>query len=224
MTIALAIFHRLRGRARARLGVSNKLNGNGMCFTVETLRRVPHEAFSIAEDLEYGIALGRAGIAVAYADEAEVRAEMVSTAKAAESQRERWEGGRAPMRRLYGWPLLRDALRQRSALLLDLALDVLVPPLSTIAIATLLLAVLSLVAVALGLPTWAALPGLAALLVLVLHVLRGVSLSGLGLQGWLDLALAPGYVIWKVLLKLKRKPAGDEWIRTTREPPRGPQA
>jgi len=222
VTIALAIFHRLRGRARARLGVSNKLNGNGMCFTVPTLRRVPHEAFSIAEDLEYGIALGRAGIAVAYADEAEVRAEMVSTAKASESQRQRWEGGRAQMRRLYGWPLLRDALQQRSSLLLDLALDVLVPPLTTVALAVVGFAALSLLAVWLGLPGWVAALGLLALATLVLHVLRGVVLSGLGLRGWLDLALAPGYVIWKLLLPLRRKAAKDEWIRTTREPPAGP--
>ena len=222
VTIALAIFHRLRGRARARLGVSNKLNGNGMCFTVPTLRRVPHEAFSIAEDLEYGIALGRAGIAVAYADEAEVRAEMVSTAKASESQRQRWEGGRAQMRRLYGWPLLRDALQQRSSLLLDLALDVLVPPLTAVALAVVGFAALSLLAVWLGLPGWVAALGLLALATLVLHVLRGVVLSGLGLRGWLDLALAPGYVIWKLLLPLRRKAAKDEWIRTTREPPAGP--
>jgi len=222
VTIALAIFHRLRGRARARLGVSNKLNGNGMCFTVPTLRRVPHEAFSIAEDLEYGIALGRAGIAVAYADEAEVRAEMVSTAKASESQRQRWEGGRAQMRRLYGWPLLRDALQQRSSLLLDLALDVLVPPLTTVALAVVGFAALSLLAVWAGLPGWVAALGLLALATLVLHVLCGVVLSGLGLRGWLDLALAPGYVIWKLLLPLRRKAAKDEWIRTTREPPAGP--
>jgi len=193
-----------------------------MCFTVPTLRRVPHEAFSIAEDLEYGIALGRAGIAVAYADEAEVRAEMVSTAKASESQRQRWEGGRAQMRRLYGWPLLRDALQQRSSLLLDLALDVLVPPLTAVALAVVGFAALSLLAVWLGLPGWVAALGLLALATLVLHVLRGVVLSGLGLRGWLDLALAPGYVIWKLLLPLRRKAAKDEWIRTTREPPAGP--
>lgn len=217
VTIALAIFHRLRGRARARLGVSNKLNGNGMCFTAATLRRVPHEAFSIAEDLEYGIALGRAGIAVSYADEAEVRAEMVSTAKAAESQRQRWESGRAQMRQLYGWPLLGAAFRQRSALLLDLALDVLVPPLSTVALFTLLLAALGLLLAWFTGIALFALPGLLALAALLLHVLRGVVLSGLGLQGWLDLALAPGYVVWKLLLRFQRKGPKDEWVRTTRE-------
>ena len=102
-----------------------------MCFTHAVLREVPHEAFSIVEDLEYGIRLGRAGHRVHYAWEAEVLGEMVSGEKASRSQRRRWEGGRWAMTRQFGLPLLaRGACASATRVLLDLAMDLLVPPLS----------------------------------------------------------------------------------------------
>ena len=214
MTIALAMIHRLRGRGRERLGVSGGLKGNGMCFSLATLRRVPHQSFSLVEDLEYAIQLGRAGIRVAYVDEAEVLGEMVSTGEAAASQRQRWEGGRRALVREHGWPLLRRAIAQRSGLLLDLAFDVLVPPLATLVLFATLLALVAATAMVLmgSCAFWFALLPLAALL---LYVLRGVAVSGLGLQGWLDLAFAPFYVLWKLSLRLK--PADKDWVRTQRE-------
>ncbi len=109
-----------------------------MCFTLETLRRVPHNAFSLVEDLEYGVALGRAGIRVWYADEAEVRADMVASEKASRSQRQRWEGGRFQFAREHG-------------------------------------------------------------------------------ATWLDLAAAPGYVLWKLSLVLRRRAAPKAWVRTERD-------
>lgn len=217
-TIALAIFHRLRGRGREALGLSCGLRGNGMCFTVDTLRRVPHRAFSIVEDLEYGIQLGRAGIRVEYVDEAEVRGEMVSSARAARSQRRRWEGGRARMARIHGLPLLIEAVRRRSLLLLDLALDLLIPPLGVIAVASLLLAVAGAVLGGMGRvhPLLAGAAWVPAS-ILVLHVVRGAVLSGLGWRAAAALAAAPVYVLWKLSLKLRARTDAASWVRTDRE-------
>ena len=219
VTIALAIFHRLRGRGRERLGVSSGLRGNGMCFTLETLRVVPHNAFSLVEDLEYGVALGRAGIRVWYADEAEVRADMVATEQASRSQRQRWEGGRLHFARQNGAPLLLQALRERSPLLLDLAADVLTPPLGYFGLGAGVLALIAIVAW-----TWAGVANVVLLLacvplaVLLVHLARGVSLSGLGARAWLDLAAAPVYVLWKISLLLRRRAgASGAWVRTKRE-------
>lgn len=218
ITIALAIFHRLRGRGREALGVSCGLRGNGMCFTAGALRAVPHRAFSIVEDLEYGIQLGRAGIRVHYADEAEVLGEMVSSEQSARSQRQRWEGGRGQMARAHGWPLLRDALRQRSALLFDLAMDVLVPPLSSVGLAAIVLAIAGIVLRGLGaVGSPAAAIALIPALILIVHVARGVALSRLGWRGWAALASAPGYVLWKLLLKFRHRPDAQAWVRTDRE-------
>lgn len=217
-TIAMTLMHRLRSRGRERLGVSCGLRGNGLCLRCDVLREVPYCSFSIVEDLEYSIALGRAGISVAYVDEAEVHAEMVSSAKAAESQRGRWENGRAQLRSELAWPLLKQSIAQRNKVLLDLAVDLITPPIATLAVSAIALLTLALVLLSLGLSSWfAALLPTVSLGFLILHVLRGISLSGLGLQGWLDLAFAPGYVAWKLLLKLRRKSAGNEWVRTDRE-------
>lgn len=219
MTIALALFHKVRSQGRERLGVSCGLRGNGMCFSHALLRQVPHEAFSIVEDLEYGIRLGQAGYRVHYAWEADALGEMVSSEKAARSQRRRWEGGRLAMMRQYGLPLLAESLRKRSGVLFDLAMDLLVLPLSYVGLATVVLAagagVLSWWQGGVALSAWAA---LACVLFLGGYVLRGWWLSGLGARGLLDLARAPFYVAWKVWLLLRRpEEKKGEWVRTARE-------
>jgi cellulose synthase/poly-beta-1,6-N-acetylglucosamine synthase-like glycosyltransferase len=220
MRIALAMFHQVRSIGRERLKVSAGLRGNGMCFRTSLLREVPHEAYSLVEDLEYGIRLGRRGFRVAYAFDAEVLGEMVSGESASRSQRNRWEDGRAQMLKLHGWPLLRDALKQRSGLLFDLAMDVLVPPLSRVVGFAMLGAVASAALLFFaGHGAWASGVYGLALSALGLYVFAGWLHSGTGLRGLLDLALAPAYVAWKVVLAFQR-PKGQkpgEWVRTTRE-------
>jgi 1,2-diacylglycerol 3-beta-glucosyltransferase len=222
MAIGMALFHKVRSLGRERLGVSCGLRGNGMCFTHAIIRQVPHEAFSIVEDLEYGIRLGQAGQRVHYAWEAEALGEMVSSEKASRSQRRRWEGGRAAMMRQYGLPLLAEGLRKRDKVLVDLAMDLLVPPLSWVVLSAGGLlgasAALSLWRGQLALSTW---PAAASALALVLYVLRGWWLSGMGTQGLLALARAPVYVAWKLWLMLSRpEEKKGEWVRTTREAPK----
>lgn len=212
MSIALALFHGVRSLARERLALSCGLRGNGMCFTHELLDRVPYNAFSIVEDVEYGIRLGEAGIRVHYVAEAEVLGEMVTSEKASRSQRQRWEGGRKALSRAEGWRLLSRALAAKDKVLLDLAADLLVPPLARIAAAC-----------ALGLgaaflfhaPLAGGLFGYASLC-LGAYVARGWMLSGTGARGLLDLALAPAYIAWKAALALRPSSRG-EWVRTARE-------
>jgi 1,2-diacylglycerol 3-beta-glucosyltransferase len=220
MKIAFTAFHEVRSRGRARLGVSSGLRGNGMCFTRSTLLAVPHDAFSVVEDLEYGIRLGRSGIAVEYAPEAVVLAEMPTESKQAASQRQRWEGGRAAIRRSHGPRLLADALRTRDKILLDLAADVLVPPLGQLTAATLAAtAVSAAVTGGRGRSTKILVGSLAAIAV---HVARGWRLSGTGVRGLLDLARAPWLVAWKLISKRrsvsKVSTTGEptEWVRTVR--------
>jgi 1,2-diacylglycerol 3-beta-glucosyltransferase len=217
IAIAFGAFHIVRSRGRERLAVSAGLRGNGMCFSTRVLRAVPHEAYSIVEDVEYGIRLAESGHRVFYADEAHVYGEMVSSAKAASSQRARWEGGRAALTHKYGKRLLRAGL-QGNRVLLDLAVDVFVPPLSRIAVA----AVAGLVAA----ETLSLLLGgfsvsrtlfASSVACVVVYVLRGWTVSGTGLRGLFDLALAPVYVIWKATLSRRRAPDNAEWVRTTRE-------
>lgn len=216
IAIAKGAFHRVRSRARERLGVSAGIRGNGWCVTHALLRRVPFQAYSLTEDVEYGIALGLAGVRVCYADEASADADMETNGRAAASQRRRWEQGRFQLVRRFAVPLLRRALTQRSRLHLDLALDLLVAPLSWLAVGTLLLA-----ALALGLGAWSGAyagwlaPPLLCALSLLLYVLRGWRLSDTGTRGLADLVGAPFFIAWKLLTLLQRQ-RSQEWVRTQR--------
>ncbi|MBK8410142.1 MAG: hypothetical protein IPL19_19470 [Sandaracinaceae bacterium] len=99
---------------------------------------------------------------------------------------------------------------------LDLAMDVLVPPL-----------VGSIAAVALGLAhpgaRFAAIPWLISLGFVIAYVLRGWMLSGVGARGLLDLVWAPIYMTWKIWLALTSpRQRSDVWVRTTREGTKAP--
>jgi 1,2-diacylglycerol 3-beta-glucosyltransferase len=223
MAVALAMFHTLRSNARERLSLSAGLRGNGMCFTRECLTRFPQRAFGLVEDVEQGIALGRAGVRVVAVVDAHVLGEMVSSAQASESQRRRWEEGRAKLTRDVGPRLWREALSSRSVLLFDLAMDLLVPPLSTVALlvafglvvegARVIVRVSSgvggidTVSIVAMLPTAG----------LLLYVGRGMQLSGLGWRSLVVVARAPAYVAWKIGLKLRGRAKDDVWVRTSRE-------
>lgn len=218
IALAHGAFHGVRSRARERLGLSCGLRGNGWCVSHRALRAVPYRAFSLTEDLEYGIALGLAGERVHYADEAHADAEMASGEKIAQRQRQRWEDGRFDLIRAQALPLLRTALRTRSALCLDLAVDLLVLPLSYVALNVAALAAAAALAswwdASLRAWLW---PAAVSGLFLAAYVLRGWQLSGRGAAGLLDLLRAPAFILWKMLRVLRRHDRG-EWAPTRRDP------
>lgn len=216
ITIAMGTFHIVRSRARERLGLSCGIRGNGWCVTHALLRAVPYRFFSLGEDVEFGIALGLSGHRVEYAGEAHANADMASTEKTARSQRQRWEQGRFQAIRACTAPLLRAAVRGRSLICLDLACDLLVPPLSYLVVNLLLLCLTAGLLVTFGLASslwmWLALGCVAALM---LHVLRGWQLSGIGVMGLGALVHVPEFIFWRIRILLGKK--SGEWVRTERE-------
>jgi 1,2-diacylglycerol 3-beta-glucosyltransferase len=217
MTIALASFHGVRSVARERLGLSCGLRGNGMGFSRAVLEAHPPKAFSIVEDLEYGIQLGYAGIRVQYVDEATVVGHMAVSENAARTQRRRWERGRQALVREHVGPLLAAAWRRKDPCLLDLALDLLVPPIGQIVMLAAAGLAVSLAAARFGVTVAPWVWG-ASLVAIAAHVARGWSFSGMGWRGLLDLLWAPVYIIWKLSLRFGDKgKAPQEWVRTKRE-------
>jgi len=217
ITIAKGAFHIVRSRARERMGLSCGIRGNGWCVTHQLLARVPYQAFSLTEDLEYGIDIGLAGYRVAYADEARADADMVSSEAIASKQRQRWEAGRFLLVRSRTAGLLKMALRRRDAVCTDLALDLLVLPLSYVALNVLGLTVLSVLASLLNLaPIGFLWIGLGCCCCLVAYVARGWWLSGVGARGFIDLLGVPWFLLWKVLLMVRRGKS-KEWVKTGRE-------
>jgi cellulose synthase/poly-beta-1,6-N-acetylglucosamine synthase-like glycosyltransferase len=207
LSIAKASFHIVRSRGRERLGLSCGIRGNGWAVTHKLLE----------QDLEYGIDLGMAGLRVAYADEAHSDAEMVSGEKDSRKQRQRWEQGRFQLIRTRTLPLLRKACSAPSFVCLDLALDLLVLPVSYIYlnIAVLLGVAVFAASQVPALHSWVWL-GTGCAAVAVLYILRGWQLSGAGLRGLLDLARAPFFLAWKLLVMFSRRNS-KEWVRTKRE-------
>ena len=224
LAVAFACFHDVRSSGRETLGLSCGLRGNGMVFTRLALETVPHRSASLVEDLEHGMDLADAGIRVAYVDGASVLAEMPGTDEGSRSQRDRWERGRAALRpRALG--MLGSGVRNRDACRVDLAADVLVPPLGTVAMLT-----LGSVAVAIGTSLFrrridpSVLPAAVAVVGLGSHVASGWRASGTGRRGLFALARVPAYVLWKVRRRSAAAEAGPSappWVRTMRNAERG---
>jgi cellulose synthase/poly-beta-1,6-N-acetylglucosamine synthase-like glycosyltransferase len=217
LTIAKASFHIVRSRARERLGLSCGIRGNGWCVTHRLLRRVPYRSVSLTEDVEYGNLLGLSGVRVHYVDEAFSNAEMVSGADNAVRQRQRWEQGRFEQVRSMTPSLLRAAVLRRDPVCLDLALDLLVLPLSYVVLNSLVFFVFAAAATAFwpALVVWLVV-SLACMAAIVAYVLRGWQLSGIGWRGLADLARAPAFLLWKLVLMLRRRER-VVWARTERE-------
>ena len=129
----------------------------------------------------------------------------------------RWESGRKSMLKSHVRPLLRDGWAKKSGVLFDLAVDLLIPPLSYLALGGAGLLALGLLISLTGTLAAATL-GAGALCVtsLGLYAARGWWLSETGVRGLAMLAAAPLYVAWKVAL-MRKQSAPREWVRTQRE-------
>jgi len=210
MSVGNRAFNVFRARGRERLGLSCGVYGNGFGVRRETLEQVPYLAASIVEDLEYHLALVRAGRRIRFVETTSVYGETPSARRAAKSQRTRWEGGRLRMIREHAPGLAMDVLRGRWACLEPL-LDLLLLPL---AFHVVLLSVAA--AGPLGVIRAAGLIGLALTaihLAVALLVADGTWKEALALCG------APVYILWKLLLVpglARASGANAGWVRTER--------
>lgn len=219
--VALTAMHVVRSTARARLGLSAGLKGNGMAFTRALLAATRHAAYSRTEDLEFGVQLALSGVRVDYAGDATVWGDMPSSELVATRQRERWIGGRVEIAQTYLRRLTRKALRLRSLMLADVAIDLVVPPVSVLAVSTAAGTAVSLAALAAG-----ALPAAGGVMLavwgtaftaLAVHVLDAAVRSGQVLQLVGVMTELPRYAIDKLRITLRApRHFGSAWVRTAR--------
>ncbi|GIV88773.1 MAG: glycosyl transferase [Chloroflexus sp.] len=211
--VALIVLHYLRPLGRMVLGGSTGLKGNGMVFAADILRRYRWTA-SLTEDIEYHMTLILAGERAMFAPDAVVWAEMPDSLRAAQSQNERWERGRLEMVRRYVPQLLREGLRRRSFLLIDAAIEQLIPPFSVVTGMSVLVA---LIAIVLREPAALALTGFI-IGGQVVYVLSGLLLVRAPWSIYRSLLFTPFFLGWKLWLYIRLllgvKPR--DWIRTTR--------
>jgi cellulose synthase/poly-beta-1,6-N-acetylglucosamine synthase-like glycosyltransferase len=212
--------NRIRNQAKTNLGLSARLMGDAMCFHRCVLEAHPWtHASSLAEDREYGIHLATQGIRVVYAPEAVSAGQATARWKDAGPQRLRWYGGVFELQRRYVHPLLTAAWRDKNLAALDLALELLLPPFSTLA----LLAVASTVAASLlvsaGLTTRVvAVVATCLLFLTMVFPVIGLAVEHAPPSAYRALLHGPVYALWRFSIGLRAtlRRGNVPWIRTRR--------
>ncbi|MCC5941171.1 MAG: glycosyltransferase family 2 protein [Balneolaceae bacterium] len=218
--IGFLLHNYVKPLGRKVLNLNMGLRGNGMCFSTEVLREVPWKAWSLTEDLEYGLNLILSGIKIDFAPEATVFAQMPVEAKNAESQRSRWELGRLQIIRMYTAKFLIRAFKKRSASYFDVFIDLVTPPFVNM----MLLVMISLMAIfglwifeivaTYHLFMWALLA-----LTGIVYFFIGMYVSGADKNLYKSLLHLPVYIFWKIKVYINAYRKGKEidWIRTERD-------
>lgn len=220
MGLALRAFNVVRPLGRDRLGLSVGILGNGFGLRADTLRAVPYLASSVVEDLEYHLALVESGRRVRFLNGTTVFGEMPVRGAGVKTQRSRWEGGRLRIMVQKAPALLRRVFAGRLRFLEPL-LELLLLPLA-FHVVLVAMAVTAPIAVVRGV-------GLVELGIVLLHLAAAIVVGGGGWRDVATLAVAPFYVLWKLMLipaTLRNARSDNAWVRTQRNaetPPSPPQ-
>lgn len=220
--IGFTLYNYVRPLGQRVLGFPTGLRGNGMCFSVEALRKVPWDAYSTTEDLEYGLKLLLNEVDVVFAPEAIGYNVVPENAQNAESQRERWEMGRIPVLKKYFGKLLKALFSKRSFKVFDALVNLVTPPLVNMMLFVVMMAAVSLILVLTGVQStmlyfwlWMVLFGMG-----LFHALAGLYAADADRSLYKSLIYVPRYALWKLYLYGKVifvKGTTTEWVRTVRE-------
>ena len=151
--------NRMVQQARRRLGWSADLGGTGMCLTADALAAAGGFGAGLTEDADLGVRLALAGIPVIWVHDLRVRDEKPADVGVAVRQRARWMAGKRAVAERRAPMLLRRAVDERDVGSFDLALRLVQPGRSFVALTTATLAVAAAVTRGRALlrwPVWAA--------------------------------------------------------------------
>lgn len=200
-------------RARDHWGLLVRLRGTGMVLRRSLLARFRFRA-PASEDLVYSLDLCRAGVRVRHVDEARLRSQNAGSWRVAADQKVRYEAGRAAAAREAVGALVRT----RSRAGLEAAWFLMSPPVATAAV---LLLIPVVVGVA-GSTPWLAVVGAGGLVALVGVVVSAATMAGIGWRILVALAVAPLYLVWKIVVSIRAAVAVargiDEFGATARVP------
>lgn len=218
--IGFLLYNYVKPMGRKALGFDMGLRGNGMCFSADILRKYPWQAWSLTEDLEYGLYLMLNGVRIDFAPEANIWAQMPGQAKNAENQRTRWEMGRYPLIKKYAPQLLKNFFTKASFKYLDTFLELITPPLVNLLLFIVFMFLMNISLLFFGLNTFTFAAIWLGLIVLGgLHLLLGMIAAGADKQMYKSILYIPVYVFWKLKVYASAfiKGRNRQWIRTTRE-------
>lgn len=218
--IGFLLYNYVKPLGRKVLGLNMGLRGNGMCFDVDVLREIPWQAWSLTEDVEYGLVLLLRGISIDFAPEAVVYAQMPTKASNAESQRSRWEIGRFQIIRSYMPKFLYKAIVKGSPAYFDVFIELITPP-----FVNMMFMVMCIFSAGFILWLLALLPAVHLLmwgLLLTtgfLYLFIGLYVGGADKALYKSLLRLPLYIFWKLKVYITALKRGSEkkWIRTERD-------
>jgi cellulose synthase/poly-beta-1,6-N-acetylglucosamine synthase-like glycosyltransferase len=139
----------------ATLNLPCQLMGSGMAFPWHVIRAADLASGWIVEDLKLGLDLAAAGHPPLFCPSARVSSQFAASARGADTQRRRWEQGHIVTILKIAPRLLYVAISRSNLGLVALTLDLIVPPLSLLAVLLILMFVITGVAAALGLASTA---------------------------------------------------------------------
>ncbi|RXZ84128.1 glycosyltransferase [Paenibacillaceae bacterium] len=114
--------NRLWQLSRTNLNMANYLGGTGMCFQTELLKEMGWGATSLVEDLEFSMRCIKQGVNPVLNYDAKVFDEKPLTFQASARQRLRWMQGHFNVARRFFFPLMWQAIKERSLVKFDAAL------------------------------------------------------------------------------------------------------
>ncbi len=135
--------NRMVQQARRRLGWPADLGGTGMCLTPGALDAAGGFTADLTEDADLGVRLALAGYPVAWVHGVRIRDEKPATVGVAMRQRARWMAGKRAVARRRVPELLRRTVARGDPASLDLALRLVQPGRSFVALASASLAAAS---------------------------------------------------------------------------------
>lgn len=141
--------------ARTNLGWSADLGGTGMAVPAAALAAAGGFEDDLTDDLSLNIRLNLAGYRTGWLHHVRVRDEKPERTEVVVTQRARWVRGKREVRRIYLGRLVRTAFTQRRLDLLDLAIRLVNPGRSFLALGLVVLTGTAILAPGLGLwPAW----------------------------------------------------------------------
>ncbi len=213
----LAIKTFVRPLGSARLGWPCQLMGSGMALPYAFLDRLDLATGHLAEDQKLGADFAVAGKAPQFCPDAEIVSRLPQGETGKRQQRTRWEHGHLAIIGEFCFSLAARAIAQRSLHLLAFMLDLCVPPLTLLAMALLVIAVLGF---AWFVGTGATVPLLAAALLLAIFaatIATAWRRFARDVIAWRELAAGPAYCLLKlpsyIRFFIHRR---IEWFRTER--------
>ncbi len=219
-TLAFTVKNLVRPLGLARFDLPCPLTGAGMAFPWIAIRKVSLASGNIVEDMNLGIDLALAGHPATFCYEARVTSALPQQARAAKSQRTRWEHGHLQTILTQVPRLLKTALQKRRFDLLAIALDLLIPPLSLLVMLWAFAMTVALVATYFGItPAPAIILSGAGAMILIAIVSAWSRHCRADIPAKV-LFTIPLYILWKIPLYFSFlwKPQ-TKWVRTERDSP-----